>query len=137
MDYMMVRPSLTLSNKPTQVNNALQMFISAFVSFVAYTSIFLRLRGNIVIVGLRIRFRRVSRATAWQVHSERDAPNRQMVTIAKQMLLYPVRTSLAKVYLVFAMLRLGQCGRLRTPSLSSPSRHVGLLNGLGMKCPSQ
>ncbi|KAJ7347465.1 hypothetical protein DFH08DRAFT_868056 [Mycena albidolilacea] len=58
------------------------MFMAAGFSFVLYTLVFLRLRGNIVFEGRHISFRRTG--LAW-----RGGQNRA-VTLAKQMLVYPV-----------------------------------------------
>ncbi|KAJ7874758.1 hypothetical protein B0H14DRAFT_90331 [Mycena olivaceomarginata] len=60
------------------------MFIAATFSFVLYTLIFLRMRGNIVIERKRISFRRTG--AAWRGKQFEN----QAMTIAKQMLLYPV-----------------------------------------------
>ncbi|KAJ7314237.1 hypothetical protein DFH08DRAFT_895814 [Mycena albidolilacea] len=59
------------------------MFMAATFSFVLYTLIFLRLRGNIIIEGRRITFRRTG--MAWRGSNDNHA-----LIIAKQMLLYPV-----------------------------------------------
>lgn len=62
------------------------MFLSAFLSFVVYTLIFLRLRGNLYKDGSRFRFRRVSaeKAKNWRARPFDD----QGLAIARQMLLY-------------------------------------------------
>ncbi|KAJ8521163.1 hypothetical protein ONZ45_g2080 [Pleurotus djamor] len=67
------------------------MFISAFLCFVIYTLIYLRLRGNVVVNGWRLRFRsstavRDSNASDWRGRVANDHAMR----ISKQMLLYPV-----------------------------------------------
>jgi hypothetical protein len=64
------------------------MFMAAFFSFVIYTLIFLRLRGNIVGSGWHIGFRMLSKETS-DTGSEATKGN-QAMAIAKQMLLYPV-----------------------------------------------
>jgi hypothetical protein len=56
------------------------MFMAATFSFVLYTLIFLRLRGNIIIEGRRITFRRTG--LAWRGNNDNHA-----LIIAKQMLL--------------------------------------------------
>ena len=59
------------------------MFISAALSFVIYTLIFLKLRGNITIVGARMRFR-------WRRKTDSVtglAADDEVVNIAKTMLL--------------------------------------------------
>ncbi|KAJ7718011.1 hypothetical protein DFH07DRAFT_973410 [Mycena maculata] len=61
------------------------MFIAALLSFVLYTLIFLRLRGNIVVSGKRLSFRRTG-VVAWRGKQFEN----QAVAIARQMLLYPV-----------------------------------------------
>ncbi|KAJ7039161.1 hypothetical protein C8F04DRAFT_1033878 [Mycena alexandri] len=60
------------------------MFIAAALSFVLYSMIFLRMRGNIVVEGRRISFRRTG--TAWRGKQFEN----QALAIAKQMLLYQV-----------------------------------------------
>ncbi|KAK7057447.1 Git3 domain-containing protein [Favolaschia claudopus] len=60
------------------------MFMAAAFSFILYMLIFLRLRGNIVVEGRRIHFQRVG--TPWRGKQFEN----QAMTIAKQMLLYPV-----------------------------------------------
>ncbi|KAJ6585708.1 hypothetical protein B0H19DRAFT_1250487 [Mycena capillaripes] len=59
------------------------MFLAAAFSFVLYTLIYLRMRGNIIFEGRRISFRRTG--LAWRGSSESRA-----LAIARQMLLYPV-----------------------------------------------
>jgi len=60
------------------------MFMAAAFSFVLYTLIFLRMRGNIVLEGRRISFRRTG--TAWRGKQFEN----QALAIARLMLLYPV-----------------------------------------------
>ncbi|KAJ7232764.1 hypothetical protein B0H12DRAFT_1144763 [Mycena haematopus] len=60
------------------------MFMAAVFSFVFYILIFLRMRGNIMVFEGRISFQRTG--TAWK---GKQVDN-QNLTIAKQMLLYPV-----------------------------------------------
>jgi hypothetical protein len=62
------------------------MFLAAFFSFSLYTMIFLRLRGNLVRTGWRVRFRSSSEAgTAnWRGRKSEDD---QAMAIARQMLL--------------------------------------------------
>ncbi|KAI0352341.1 hypothetical protein OH77DRAFT_800663 [Trametes cingulata] len=62
------------------------MFISAFLSFVMYVLIFLRLRGNIVLHGWRVSFR-------FRPNASEPAPksvDTHVINVAKKMLLYPV-----------------------------------------------
>ncbi|KAJ6495634.1 hypothetical protein C8R47DRAFT_366042 [Mycena vitilis] len=61
------------------------MFIAAAFSFVLYTLIFLRMRGNIVVERRRVSFRRAGLST-WRGKQFQN----QALTIARQMLLYPV-----------------------------------------------
>lgn len=61
-----------------------QMFISAFVSFILYSLVFLRMRGNIVVNGWYMRFR-FARNEDWR---GRDFAGDSALAIAKQMLLY-------------------------------------------------
>ena len=60
------------------------MFFSAFLCFILYGMILLKLRGNIISRGWRLRF-------VWKIQkSELDSPDgadSQMKTVAKQMLL--------------------------------------------------
>lgn len=63
------------------------VFISAFLSFILYTLVFLRMRGNIVVNGWYIRFR-LAKNEDWR---GRDfAPGNAALSIARQMLLYPI-----------------------------------------------
>jgi len=65
------------------------MFMSAGFSFILYSLVFLRLRGNIVISGWYIAFRRANKSknASWR---GRDFADNQMMNIARQMMLYPV-----------------------------------------------
>jgi len=62
------------------------MFLAAFFSFVLYILIFLRLRGNAVRNGWRVRFRRTSAITTENWRGRKFADDQAMV-IARQMLL--------------------------------------------------
>lgn len=62
------------------------MFLAAFVSFILYILIFLRLRGNVVRNGWRIRFRRTSEAGTANWRGRKFADD-QAMRIARQMLL--------------------------------------------------
>ncbi|KAI0093426.1 hypothetical protein BDY19DRAFT_425166 [Irpex rosettiformis] len=62
------------------------MFISAALSFILYILIFMKLRGNIVVVGTRVRFR-MRRGTDAVTGLAADD---EIVAIAKTMLIYPV-----------------------------------------------
>lgn len=71
----------------------LMMFLSASFSFLLYSLVFLRLRGNILLVERGIRFRSVDKSTAWQIYSSQsttDTHHANVVSVAKHMLLYPV-----------------------------------------------
>lgn len=61
------------------------MFFSAFTSFILYTLVFLRLRGNIVVTGWRVTFKRSRSNGSWPASSKS-----KKLLIARQMLLYPV-----------------------------------------------
>jgi len=65
------------------------MFMSAGFSFILYSLVFLRLRGNIVVSGWYIAFRKANKSknASWR---GRDFADNQMMTIARQMMLYPV-----------------------------------------------
>ncbi|KAJ7690659.1 hypothetical protein B0H17DRAFT_1201502 [Mycena rosella] len=65
------------------------MFIAATFSFILYTAIFLRMRGNIVITARRVSIR-LTGASAWRGKQFEN----QALAIAKQMLLYPVAYTL-------------------------------------------
>jgi len=72
------------------------MFLAAFISFILYILIFLRLRGTIVRNGWRIRFRKTSEPESGNWRGQKFADD-QAMRIAKQMLLYPI----AYVILIF------------------------------------
>jgi len=61
------------------------MFMAATFSFVLYMLIFLRLRGNIIVENRRVSFR-FNKISAWRGQQF----EKQAMTIARQMLLYPV-----------------------------------------------
>ncbi|KAG9035189.1 hypothetical protein FRB95_011923 [Tulasnella sp. JGI-2019a] len=69
------------------------LFFSAFISFVLYTLAFLRLRGNILITSGSIRFRCVKWEHAWNGSAERETVESQVLSVARQMLWYPVAYS--------------------------------------------
>jgi len=62
------------------------MFLSAILSFILYTLVFLRMRGNLVVNGLHVRFR-FAKNEDWR---GRLFAQNYALKIAKQMLLYPV-----------------------------------------------
>ncbi|KAJ6530051.1 hypothetical protein DFH09DRAFT_1370837 [Mycena vulgaris] len=61
------------------------MFMAGTLSFVLYTLVFLRMRGNVVMTGTRLAFRKTA-SNEWLGH---QVDNRTM-SVAKKMLLYPV-----------------------------------------------
>ena len=61
----------------------LQMFLSAILSFILYTLVFLRMRGNVVVNGLHIRFR-LAKNENWR---GRLFAQSYALKIARQMLL--------------------------------------------------
>ena len=65
------------------------MFISAVISFVLYTLVYLRLRGNVVVHGIHIRFRMRRASLSWQ-GSEQGIQDEHIMVIARQMLLFVV-----------------------------------------------
>lgn len=68
----------------------LWMFLSAFISFVLYSMVFLCLRGNLIISGGKMRLR-LKRSTAlWQAQTGRDSADGQAANLAKHMLVYPI-----------------------------------------------
>lgn len=69
------------------------MYMSAILSFILYSLVFLRLRGNIVFLpGRRIQFRSVHKSDAWTIHTGQGTSKAQahVISVAKHMLLYPV-----------------------------------------------
>jgi len=62
------------------------MFLSAILSFILYTLVFLRMRGNVVVNGLYIRFR-FAKNEDWR---GRLFAQNYALKIARQMLLYPI-----------------------------------------------
>jgi len=62
------------------------MFLSATLSFILYTLVFLRMRGNVVVNGFYIRFR-LAKDEDWR---GRLFAQNHALKIARQMLLYPV-----------------------------------------------
>ncbi|GLB37316.1 putative G protein-coupled glucose receptor regulating Gpa2 [Lyophyllum shimeji] len=66
------------------------MFLAAFLSFILYTLIFLRLRGNIILGGGRISFRKKPTAPGSGSWQGRQFADDQAMLVAKKMLLYPV-----------------------------------------------
>ncbi|THH14796.1 hypothetical protein EW146_g5579 [Bondarzewia mesenterica] len=65
------------------------MFISASVSFVLYMLVFLKLRGNVIVHGIHIRFRMHHGTPSWR-GTEKDQQNGYIMVVARQMLLYPI-----------------------------------------------
>jgi hypothetical protein len=64
------------------------LFLSASLSFILYTLVFFRLRGNIVVTGWHVRFRMLEKdESGWR---GRDHANSHALGLAKQMILYPV-----------------------------------------------
>ncbi|KII92027.1 hypothetical protein PLICRDRAFT_172183 [Plicaturopsis crispa FD-325 SS-3] len=65
------------------------MFFSAVASFVLYSLVFLKLRGNIVTNGWNVRFRAITtkNTASWR---GRQIGDNQTLVIARQMLLYPM-----------------------------------------------
>lgn len=65
------------------------MFMSAVLSFILYSLVFLRLRGNIIVSGWDITFSRANKPKNAS-GGGRDFADNQMMAIARQMLIYPV-----------------------------------------------
>lgn len=82
LDYMFVSCMINTSSRV--LTRVLQMFISALFSFILYTLIFLRLRGNIVVKGWRVTFHMTG--VTWRGKQS----DRHAMAIARQMLLYVV-----------------------------------------------
>ncbi|TDL22657.1 hypothetical protein BD410DRAFT_788484 [Rickenella mellea] len=70
------------------VMDYMMIFIAAIGSFILYTLVYLRLRGNIELIGGRVRFISVSKSSNWQ--TETNESQARITAITKQMLLYPV-----------------------------------------------
>ncbi|KAF9779448.1 hypothetical protein BJ322DRAFT_352040 [Thelephora terrestris] len=64
------------------------MFLSAILSFILYTLVFLRMRGNVVVDGSYVRFRLAKSQS--QSQSGRLFAQSPALKVARQMLLYPV-----------------------------------------------
>lgn len=62
------------------------MFTSAGLSFLLYLSIILKFRGNILVDGWNVRFRRVRFADAWKTNPHTDSS--QVAHVMKQMMWY-------------------------------------------------
>ncbi|KAF9653007.1 hypothetical protein BDM02DRAFT_3183333 [Thelephora ganbajun] len=78
------------------------LFLSAFLSFILYTLVFFRLRGNIVVTGWHVRFRMLEKdESGWR---GRERANSRALSIARQMILYPVAYTI--LFLPIAVLRL-------------------------------
>jgi hypothetical protein len=58
------------------------MFLSAFLSFVLYMLVFLKLRGNLVVDGWRTRLKKRTSTAGWAAGSDD-----RMLSIARTMLL--------------------------------------------------
>lgn len=97
------------------------MFTSAIFSFFFYVLVFLRMRGNIVVVG---------RYVSWRWKTDDDWRGRSVddraLGVAKQMLLYPVCDNLLDEFHLYPHL-----DRLHTPSSSFLLPVPGLLSGPG------
>jgi len=65
-------------------------FLSAGVSFMLYTIILLRVRGNIIRVGGHYKLRFVPRGERWQLAIHRDFIDTSMLEVAARMVWYPV-----------------------------------------------
>jgi len=101
------------------------MFLSAVLSFVLYTLVFLRMRGNIVVNGLYIRFR-LAKNKNWR---GRLFAQSYALKIARQMLLYPVAYTV--VILPIAVARFCEWSGRRVPfTVTIFSDTVFLLSGV-------
>lgn len=68
---------------PRVLTDSTQMFLSAFLSFIMYILVFLRLRGNIMLHGWRMSFRFGQGSTEYSTRSV----DSHAVNVAKSMLL--------------------------------------------------
>ncbi|KAG8744505.1 hypothetical protein FRC10_010070 [Ceratobasidium sp. 414] len=72
------------------LNTSSYMFVSAFISLVVYTMIFFRLRGNLIAEGYKIRILSVTSSRAWNLEAGRAVMESNTMTIAWQLMWYPV-----------------------------------------------
>lgn len=78
------------------------LFLSSTLSFILYTLVFFRLRGNIVVTGWHVRFRMLEKdESGWRGRQHADT---QALSIAKQMILHPIAYTV--LFLPIAILRL-------------------------------
>lgn len=78
------------------------LFLSSFFSFILYSLVFFRLRGNIVVTGWHVRFRLLEKdESGWRGRQHADS---HALRIAKQMILHPVAYTI--LFLPIAVLRL-------------------------------
>lgn len=66
------------------------MFAAATVSFIVYTMVFFRLRGNLVAEGYKIRFLSVDPSRAWNLEAGYAIMETQTMSVAWQLMWYPV-----------------------------------------------
>lgn len=78
------------------------LFLSSLLSFILYSLVFFRLRGNIVVTGWHVRFRLLEKdESGWRGRQHADS---HALRIAKQMILHPVAYTI--LFLPIAALRL-------------------------------
>ena len=68
-----------------------QEFVSAGLSFILYTAVLLRVRGNLVKTSGKWHLRFVPRGDRWRLAIRRDAVDESMMRVAARMIWYPVR----------------------------------------------
>ncbi|KAF9792980.1 hypothetical protein BJ322DRAFT_91315 [Thelephora terrestris] len=80
----------------------LVLFLSSSLSFILYTLVFFRLRGNIVVTGWHVRFRMLEKdESGWRGRQPADS---HALRVAKQMILHPIAYTI--LFLPIAVLRL-------------------------------
>ncbi|KAI0075355.1 hypothetical protein K474DRAFT_1646647 [Panus rudis PR-1116 ss-1] len=110
---------------PRITHDYMIMFISAFLSFLLYALIFLRLRGNITLKSWHIKFQR-TRDLKWKGKETTDS---QVITVAKLMLWYPIAYTL--MVLPIALCRFLAWGGVEIPfGMTIFSDAIFLLSGL-------
>ncbi|KAJ7599278.1 hypothetical protein C8J56DRAFT_916302 [Mycena floridula] len=89
-------------------------YLSAGLSFILYTAILLRVRGNLTIVDRRPRLRFVSKEDTWKLALGRDYTDSSVFNAVKQMIWYPVAYSVLIVPIGLA--RLSEFAGAKVPS---------------------
>jgi len=94
LEYFFVRavPAWILCNSAHSfVSHSFQEFFSAGLSFILYSIVILRVRGNIIQSDGNWCLRVVPRGQSWQLSFGRDLIDSAMLKVAQNMVWYPVR----------------------------------------------